>query len=431
MHDHQPVAVITGLGCTTPLGGNIASTWSSLLAGHSGIRRLSQPWAKSLPVRIAAPAAVDPSTAWQARGARRLDRASLLALIAAHEAWADAGFTAPSGTGATVVDPQELAVVLGCGLGPQSTFLAAHEAWLRKGAEAIAPYALPMFLGNSPAAQVGLALGARAGVRAPVSACASGAEAVAIGLDLIRSGRAKVVVVGGTDAGINPVTLSSFAAMNALSTRNDAPDQACRPFDLKRDGFVLGEGSGVLVLEEPGFARSRGARPYCELLGSAVTSDSHHIAQPHPDGSGLCAALEMALDDAEVDSTASVRLVSAHATSTPQGDRAEARALLKFFAPVPGRIAVSAVKSGMGHLLGAAGAVECAVTALCLYHRVAPHVVNTENTSEHPDLNLIRGGPLRLPSGRLVALNNSLGFGGHNVVLALRSMSAACARRPS
>jgi 3-oxoacyl-[acyl-carrier-protein] synthase II len=261
-------------------------------------------------------------------------------------------------------------------------------------------------------------IGARAGVHTPVSACASGAEAVAVGLALIRAGQAKVVLVGGTDAGVNALALSGFAAMRALSPRNDEPLRASRPFDSARDGFVLGEGAGALVLEEAGFARARGAVGYCELAGAGISSDSHHIAQPAPNGAGLAAAIRRALRDAQI-GPADVTTVSAHATSTPQGDAAEACAMDTVFGEHLCKVAVSAPKSAMGHLLGAAGAVETVITALTLQHRVVPPTLNTEDVDVHPALRVVTKSPFSLPEGPLVALNNSLGFGGHNVALAL------------
>ncbi|WP_345290717.1 beta-ketoacyl-[acyl-carrier-protein] synthase family protein, partial [Kitasatospora albolonga] len=310
------------------------------------------------------------------------------------------------------------AVVVGSALGSQGTMLDTYDTLRTKGPEAVSPYAVPMFLGNSAAAQVGLAVGARAGVHTPVSACASGAEAVLLGLEAIRSGRAKVVLAGGTDANLNALTIASFAAMNALSRRNDEPRLASRPFAKDRDGFVLGEGAGIVVLEDAEAARSRGARVYCEVIGGGVSSDSHHIARPPADGSGLLEAMRLALLDARLDPT-DLDLINAHATSTPQGDEAEARAIRHLLGARTGRIAVSATKSGTGHLLGGAGAVETVITALSLHHRLVPPVANTDDGPEALELGLVRHTPARLPDGPLAALNNSLGFGGHNVVVAL------------
>ncbi|MFE9258186.1 beta-ketoacyl-[acyl-carrier-protein] synthase family protein [Streptomyces sp. NPDC006879] len=414
--------VITGLGSSTPLGTDTAAMWRGLLAGRSGVRALGEPWAAGLPVRIAAQAAADPGAGLPIKGVKRLDRSAKFALSAALEAWKDAGLSPSAPGSGQGPRPEELAVVIGSALGSQQTMLDTYDTLKDKGPGAVSPYAVPMFLGNSAAAQVGLALGARAGVQTPVSACASGAEAVLLGLEAIRSGRAKVVLAGGTDANINALTMASFAAMHALSRRNEEPELASRPFAKDRDGFVLGEGAGVLVLESAEFARDRGAPAYCELRGGGLSSDSHHIARPPSDGNGLVAAMEAALGDAQVDSHG-VGLINAHATSTPQGDLAEANALHQVFGLHAPRVPVCAPKSGMGHLLGAAGAVETVITALTLHHRLAPPVLNADDSLDSLDLALVRREPLVLPAEPVTALNHSLGFGGHNVVLALTTLA--------
>jgi 3-oxoacyl-[acyl-carrier-protein] synthase II len=266
--------VITGLGATTPVGGDVASTWSGLLEGRSGGRVLTQDWAEQLPVRIAAPLAVEPSEVLARPQIKRLDRSAQMAMIAAREAWQDAG--TPD------VDGERLAVVLASGIGGVTTLLDAYDTLKEKGPRRVMPLTVPMLMPNGPAAAVGLELGAKAGVHTPVSACASGAEAIAYGVDMIRRGRADVVVAGGTEAAIHPLPLAGFAAMQALSARNDEPELASRPYDKGRDGFLLGEGAGVVV---PGVPRARQGARRDDLRrgrGLGITSDGHHIAAPDP-----------------------------------------------------------------------------------------------------------------------------------------------------
>jgi 3-oxoacyl-[acyl-carrier-protein] synthase II len=415
--------VVTGLGATTPVGGDVTSTWSAMLAGRSGIKALTEPWAAELPVRIAGTAAVDPTEVLDRIEARRLDRSGQLAMIAAREAWRDAGFTAEDAGGGSSVDPERLAVVVASGIGGVTTLLANYDVLKEKGPRRVSPHAIPMLMPNSPAAHVGLEIGATAGVHTPVSACASGAEALAWGLDVIRSGRADVVLAGGTEAAIHPLPLTAFAAMMALSRRNDEPERASRPYDKARDGFVLGEGAGIVVLESAEHAASRGARTYCTLAAAGMSADAYHIAQPDPAGVGAARAMRLALDNAGVDADRVVHL-NAHATSTPQGDVAEARAIRAVFGDATEHVAVSATKSMTGHLLGGAGAVESVATILALHHRTAPPTANLDDPDDDVRLDLVRGEPRMLPGGEIAALNNSFGFGGHNVALAFTIGSA-------
>jgi 3-oxoacyl-[acyl-carrier-protein] synthase II len=406
-------AAITGLGATTPVGGDVASTWAGLLAATSGTVLLDAEWAVDLPARLAAPALVDPTERLERVEARRLDRSQQLALVAAREAWADAG--SPD------VDPDRLAVVVGTGIGGVHTLLGAQDTLNAKGARFVSPLSVPMLMANGPAATVGLELGARAGVHTPVSACASGAEAIALALDILRLGRADVVVVGGTEAAIHPVTIAGFAAMRALSTRHDEPGAASRPFDKGRDGFVLGEGAGILVLETFEHARARGARVYAELLGSGITADSHHVAQPDPTGSGAARAVKLALRDSGI-TAADVSHINPHATSTPAGDVAEAAALRMALGADLDHIAVSATKGSTGHLLGAAGAVEAIAAVLAVHHRLAPPTRNLDDQDDAVALDVVTRQPRALPADA-VALSTSFGFGGHDVALAFRGVA--------
>jgi len=393
---------VTGLGALTPLGPDVAALREGLLAGRSGVRLLEGEEWDALPARLAA--TVDLEGRLERVEARTLDRVQQLALIAAREAWADAG--APD------VAPERLAVVIGSGIGGALTLLQQADVLRSKGPRAVSPHLVPMLMPNGPAATVGLALGARAGVRTPVSACASGAEALAVALELLRSGLADVVVTGGAEACVHPLPMAGFAQMRALSTRHDEPEAASRPYDKGRDGFVLGEGAGVLVLETEEHARSRGARVHARLAGAGVTSDAHHVTAPDPAGTGAARSIGLALRDAGLAAT-DLGHVNAHATSTPLGDLAEARALA--LALGSHRPAVTATKSCTGHLLGAAGAVEAVATVVALRDGVVPAIRNLDDQDDEADVDAVRVLPRELQHH--AALSTSFGFGGHDVSL--------------
>jgi 3-oxoacyl-[acyl-carrier-protein] synthase II len=412
--------VVTGIGATTPLGGDSASTWEGLLAGRSGVKILEGERFADLPVRIAAVAAVDPGDVLPRPLARKLDRSAQFALIAAREAWADAGFTARAGED-TSVDPDRLGTVIASGIGGVTTLLDQYDVLREKGARRVSPHTVPMLMPNGPSANVSLEVGARAGVHTPVSACASGAEAVGYGVEMIRTGRADVVVAGGTEAAIHPLPIAAFANMMAMSKKNDDPTTASRPYDKGRDGFVLGEGAGIVILESAEHAAARGARVYCEMLGQGISSDAHHIAQPEPSGRGIAKALENLLAATDL-KPAEVMHLNAHATSTPQGDVAEIKALRRVLGDDLDHVAVSGTKSMTGHLLGGAGGIETVATVLALYHRTAPPTINLDDLDDEVDADVVRGEPRALPGGTIAAINNSFGFGGHNVVLALRTV---------
>jgi 3-oxoacyl-[acyl-carrier-protein] synthase II len=402
----SPDVLVTGIGATTPLGGDAASTWEAMVAGRSGVTVLTQEWAAALPVRIAAQLVVEPSEVLDRVKLRRLDRAEATALIAAREAWADAAL-ADSG-----LDPERIAVVVGTGIGGAQTLLAQDDLLEASGPRKVSPHTVPMLMPNGPAAWVGLEVGARAGVHSPASACATGAEAIAWGLDIIRSGRADVVVAGGTEAVIHPLPIAGFAAMRAMSTRNDDPERASRPFDKGRDGFVLGEGAGIVVLERADHARARGAKAYAHLAGAALTSDGFDIVQPDPEGRGVVRAIRAALRDAGLEPSDVVH-INAHATSTPVGDMAEIAALRQAVGTHP---VVTSTKSMHGHMLGAAGAVESIAAILAVHHGVVPPTINLDDPDEGLDLDVAahKARHMEIP----VALNDAFGFGGHNAVLA-------------
>jgi 3-oxoacyl-[acyl-carrier-protein] synthase II len=402
--------VVTGLGVTTPVGGDVTSTWSALLAGRSGVAPLTEDWVDSVPVHFAARAAVEPGEVLPRQEVRRLDRAEQFALIAARQAWQDAG--------SPKVASDRLGVVVGSGIGGITTILDAYDAFREKGWKRLSPYIVPMLMPNGSAGWIGIEFGATAGVHATVSACATGAESIGYAIQMIRSGRADVVVAGGTEAAIHPLNMASFAAMRAMSTRNDAPERASRPWDRERDGFVLGEGAGIIVLESEEHALSRGARVYAEAAGVGYSSDAHHIAQPDPTGAGIISATRHVLEDAGLTGP-DIRHVNAHATSTPAGDVVEAIAIQEIIGDHP---VVTATKSMTGHLLGGAGGIESVFTIKALYDRVVPATVNLEDLDDGVEVDIVRGEPRTLPAGQIAAINNSFGFGGHNVAVAFASI---------
>jgi 3-oxoacyl-[acyl-carrier-protein] synthase II len=401
--------VVTGLGATTPIGGDVATTWASLLAGRSGVDALAEDWAADLPVRIAARVMVEPLEVLDRVEARTLDRSQQFAIIAAREAWAQAGQPA--------VDKERLGVVFASGIGGVTTLLNQYDVLREKGPRRVSPHTVPMLMPNGPAAAVGLDLQARAGVHTPVSACASGAEAIAVGLEMIRGGRADVVVCGGTEAAIHPLPLAAFASMRAMSTRNDDPQHASRPYDKGRDGFIMGEGAGAVVLESAEYAKARGAKILGEIAGAGISSDGYHIAAPDPEGRGVVRALRAALESADL-APSDVTHINAHATSTPAGDVAEAKAIREVFGAAADSVIVSAPKSTFGHLLGAAGAVEAIATLLSVTQHIVPPTLNLEDKDDEVDLDVVTVDPRPLRAGP--AISNAFGFGGHNVVLVIK-----------
>ena len=405
--------VVTGVGATTPLGGDAASTWSAMLAGTSGVRRITEDWVNPLPVKIAAPAAADPAAEIGRVQARRLDRCEQFALVAAREAWADAG--------SPTVDPWRLGVAVTSGIGGIGSTIAGYDTMRERGWDRMSPYTVPMLMPNGAAGWISIELGARAGAHALVSACASGAETIGYGIDMIRSGRADVVVAGGTEAAIMALNIGAFAAMRAMSTRNDEPERASRPFDKGRDGFVLGEGAGVVILESLSHATARGARIYAVAAGAGYSADAYHISHGSPDGAGVAFAISSALRDGGI-SPSQVAHVNAHATSTPEGDPLEARALQSALGSAADGVIVSATKSMTGHLLGGAGAIESVATVLALRDRTAPPTINVEDLDDEVTIDVAtKARPLTPQAGSegpMAALNNAFGFGGHNVTLA-------------
>jgi 3-oxoacyl-[acyl-carrier-protein] synthase II len=401
--------VVTGLGALTPIGKNVSETWANALAGKSGIVKINQPWAEGLAAQIAGLVTVDPFEVLDRVSARRMDRSTQLGVIAVKEAWADAG--SPD------IDKERLGVFFGTGIGGLSTVLEQYDILNSRGPDRVNPLTVPMIMPNSAAAMVGLEVGARAGVHSPVSACATSAEAIAGALEMIRNNRADIVVAGGTEACVNRLAIAAFASMRALSTRNDEPLLASRPYDIERDGFVMGEGAGALILEEEEHALKRGAKIYGVVSGAGMSSDGYHIAAPEPEGAGASRAMKSALKDADAKAT-DVAHINAHATSTPVGDIAEYKAMRSALGEALDNVVVTATKSMTGHLLGGAGAVESVFTLLGLKEGLIPPTINLNDQDPEIKVNVAKNTPFKLPSDANFALNNSFGFGGHNVCIA-------------
>ena len=401
--------VVTGLGALTPIGKNVSETWANALAGKSGIVKINQPWAEGLAAQIAGLVTVDPFEVLDRVSARRMDRSTQLGVIAVKEAWADAG--SPD------IDKERLGVFFGTGIGGLSTVLEQYDILNSRGPDRVNPMTVPMIMPNSAAAMVGLEVGARAGVHSPVSACATSAEAIAGALEMIRNNRADIVVAGGTEACVNRLAIAAFASMRALSTRNDEPQLASRPYDLDRDGFVMGEGAGALILEEEEHALKRGAKIYGVVSGAGMSSDGYHIAAPEPEGAGASRAMMSALKDANA-KAADVSHINAHATSTPVGDIAEYKAMRSALGGALDNVVVTATKSMTGHLLGGAGAVESVFTIMGLKEGLIPPTINLNNQDTEIQVNVAKDVPFKLASDARFALNNSFGFGGHNVCIA-------------
>ncbi len=405
--------VITGFGAFTPLGVDAPSTWEAMLAGKSGVHTLPYEWAETLPVHFAAEVAGELSDRIDRVAARKLDRSSQLALAAGLEAWSDAGF----GLGEdNPVDPDRLTVCVGTGIGGLHSLLGNWDVQKEKGPRRVSPFTIPMLMANAPAANLGLTFGAASAVHAPVSACASSNEAISLGLDQIQLGRCDIAVVGGAEGVIHPLPINAFAQMQALSRRNDDPEHASRPWDTGRDGFVLGEGSVIMVIETLESAKARGAKIYGTLAGAGISNDNHDIVQPEPTGRGQSTAMLKALQAAGLEARDIVH-VNAHGTSTPQGDLTEANSIATALGDAVDDCIVTSTKSMTGHLLGGAGALETFATAMALRERVVPPTINIENLEPGLPINIAANERRTLPAGDLGAVNNSFGFGGANVAV--------------
>jgi 3-oxoacyl-[acyl-carrier-protein] synthase II len=405
--------VITGIGLVTPVGNDTASTWEALCAGRSGIAPITSFDASDQEVRFAGEVkGFDPAPYFQNRKEiRRNDPFVHFALAASRQALDDAGFAV------TEDNADDVGVLIGSGVGGLATLHEQFRTLFERGPDRISPFFVTMFVSDMAAGYVSIALGARGPNFSPVSACATGANAIGEAAEMIRHGRATAMLAGGAEAGITPIAMAAFANMHALSRRNDDPAGASRPFDADRDGFVMGSGAGILLLEEEEHARARGARIYAELAGYATTADAHHIVEPAPGGAGLARAIHLALADARVAPEA-VGYVNAHGTGTVLNDERETQALKAAFGPHARTLAISSTKSMIGHTFGAAGAIEAAVTALSVARGVLTPTINLERPDPACDLDYV---PNVARERRVeTAISNSMGFGGHNAVLVLR-----------
>jgi 3-oxoacyl-[acyl-carrier-protein] synthase II len=404
--------VVTGLGAVTPLGNDVPTLWEGLLAGRSGVGPITLFDPSHLEVRIAAEVKdFDPVALFGRREARRNDRFTLFALEAARQAVDDAGLQLEGGDG------REVGVLIGSAIGGILTLLENYDVLQTSGPRRVSPFMVPMMMPNAASAAVAITYGLRGPNLCVASACATGSHAIGEAAEVIRRGHAEVMICGGSDAVIASLSLSAFKNMGAVSTRNDEPERASRPFDAGRDGFVMGEGAGVLVLESLEHARQRGARIYCELVGYGATADAYHITAPDETGQGAAWAMERALHSAGL-APEEVDYVNAHGTSTLLNDRVETLAIRTVFGPHADRLAVSSTKSMVGHLMGAAGAVEAIACVKSLETGWVHPTINHEMPDPECDLDYVPNQARRLESR--VVLSNSFGFGGHNGCLILR-----------
>ncbi|MGA4851484.1 beta-ketoacyl-[acyl-carrier-protein] synthase family protein [Streptomyces sp. G5(2025)] len=407
--------VVTGLGETTALGGDVPSTWEAMLRGENGIRLLDDaPWAKDMPPQMGGRVRVEPGPGLNPLQRVRLSRTAQFAVTAASQAWCDAGLDSDT------VSPHRIAVVVSAAVADMTALIDGWETLRTRGWNRVPPLTAPLSMGNASAAAVSVVVNARAGAYATVNACSSGTQALATAVDLIRRSAADVVVAGGAEAPLHPMVLGSFASMRALSQRVDDPAAACRPYDVQRDGMVLGEGAGLLVLESERHARARGARIYAEIAGVGVSSDAHHMVQPEPNGAGTARAIRASLADARL-SPADVACLNANGVATSAGDAGEARGMREVFGDASHGPAVSANKSMTGHTLGAAGAIESITTVLSLYHGLVPPTRNFTCLDGDLSIDVVHGAPRKLGDEQTVAVKNSAGFGGHNVALTFRA----------
>ncbi|MGI9038135.1 MAG: beta-ketoacyl-ACP synthase II [Gemmatimonadota bacterium] len=413
MSDRRRV-VVTGMGLVTPVGLDVEETWSSLLAGRGGVAPITLFDASDQPVRFAAEVKdFDPELYQDKKEVRRSDRFLQFAIATAEQAMRQAGLA-----DRTAETPSErYGVIVGSGIGGLATLEAQHSKMLERGPDRVSPFFIPMFIADMAAGMISMRYGARGPNFATVSACASSAHAIGLALRSIRNGEADVMIAGGTESTVTPLCMAGFASMKALSERNDSPATASRPFDATRDGFVLGEGAGMLVLESLEHATERGATILGELAGFGQSADAYHMTAPVPGGAGAQLAMRGALVDAGVELT-DVDYVNAHGTSTPANDATETAALKSVFGAHAGKLAVSSTKSMTGHTLGAAGAIETAICVLACARGVIPPTINYETPDPECDLDYVPNEPVE--RNVEVALSNSFGFGGHNVALVTR-----------
>jgi 3-oxoacyl-[acyl-carrier-protein] synthase II len=412
--DPKRRVVVTGIGVVSAVGLDLPSFWEGLLAGKSGIDRITAFDAKDFTCQIAAEVrGFDAATVMDPKEARRNDRYTHFAFAAAKQAVADAALDV------TKVDGDRFGVFLSSGIGGMATYEAQARVLMEKGPRKVSPFMIPSMIANIASGIVAIEFGARGPNFSIVSACASGAHGIGEALKTIRCGDADIMIAGGAEAAITATGFSGFCSMKAMSTRNDEPQRACRPFDKGRDGFVMGEGSGVLVLETLEHARARGARIYCELAGYGASCDAHHITMPDPEGKGLSLAMRSALRSAGAQPE-DVDYINAHGTSTPYNDKFETAAIKRLFGEHAYRLKVSSTKSMTGHLLGAAGGIEAAASIKAIETGMIPPTINLEEPDPECDLDYV---PNRAVSARVrTVLSNNLGFGGQNAALLFRAL---------
>ncbi len=415
MNGNDPRVFVTGAGIVSPVGNHVEDCWRNLVEGKSGAGPITRFDASQYETRFACEVKdFSFDGIIDRKDAKRMDRFVQFAVVASHEALRSAGLGDP------IPDAERIGVIVGSGIGGMETFEEQHTNLLQKGHRRVSPFFIPMMISDMAAGQVSITFGLKGPNFATVSACASGAHAIGEALRLLRAGDADVILAGGAEATITPMAVAGFGNMRALSTRNDDPQRASRPFDVGRDGFVIGEGAGMLVLETESHAKVRGARPICELAGYGASGDAYHITAPCVDGEGAARAMQRALADAAMPAE-EVGYINAHGTSTPAGDPIEVHAVKAVFAEHAKRLWMGSTKSMTGHLLGAAGGLEAVVCALALQRGVVPPTINLESPDPQCDLDLV---PNTARNAKLKAvMSNSFGFGGHNVSLAMRAVS--------
>jgi 3-oxoacyl-[acyl-carrier-protein] synthase II len=415
--DRNAKVVITGMGAITPLGNDVETFWSNLCAGKSGVTPITRFDATAYTTRIAAEVKDFDPTLWMERKeAKRNDRFVQLAIGAARQAVDAARLDVPN------LDADRIGVIVGSGIGGIETFETQHQNLLERGPDRVSPFFIPMMISNMASGQVSIALGARGPNFTTVSACTSSANAIGEALRILQHDDADVVIAGGTEATVTPMAIAGFCSMKAMSTRNDEPTRASRPFDAERDGFVMGEGAAILILERAEHAAKRGAPILCELAGYGATGDAYHITTPTPDGGGAVRAMRAALKDAGM-GPEDVQYINAHGTSTPYNDRTESVAVKTVMGDLARNVMLASTKSMTGHLLGAAGALEAAVSTLVITRGIVPPTINYENPDPECDLDCV---PNQARTVRVTgALSNSMGFGGHNGSLAFRAIPTA------
>lgn len=407
--------VITGLGVMTSLGKDLETFWGSLMAGKSGVGMIEQFDVSEYPTRIAAEIKdFNPEDYMDKKEARRMDRFVQFAVAASLSAIKDAGLNIQEDT-----DPERVGVYVGSGIGGLSTWEEQHKILLEKGPKRVSPFFIPMMIANMASGQISMITGAKGPNSTAVTACATGTHSIGDAFKTIQRGDADVMICGGAEATISPTGVAGFCALRAMSTRNDEPTKASRPFDTGRDGFVMGEGAGILILESLEHAQKRGAQIYGEVIGYGMSGDAYHMTDPDPDGAARC--MVKAVKDAGI-APEQVDYINAHGTSTPVGDRSETTAVKKAFGDHAYKLAVSSTKSMTGHLLGAAGGVEALICALALKHSTIPPTINLENQDPECDLDYVPNVPRE--TNLNIVMSNSFGFGGHNATVVLKKFEA-------